>query len=178
MSFTFFTPKKEFDKFKKQIDKKVRTLENGASVVTVYQLKTTLTDAQIKALPTTPVELVPAPGVGKELTIHQATFNLNLVGAYTIETGKEVDLVLVSEDFGIEFTNYLPLQVGSVGRFRANTTILTQSNGGWGYQQFSVSDALNNQSVVLTGYYNGTPIAGGDPSNTLEVTVFYSIVDL
>jgi hypothetical protein len=55
---------------------------NGASLV--YGFATTLTDAQIKALPTTPVTLVSAPASGSRIKVMGGSASLNTTaGAYT-----------------------------------------------------------------------------------------------
>ena len=76
---------------------------NGASVQTVYSQTATLTDDQIKALPTTQVEIVAAPGAGKII--------IPLFGGSAILTGanytnKSSDALLSVSMAGFVFYSY------------------------------------------------------------------------
>lgn len=128
----------------------------------------TLTDAQIKALPTTPVQIVAAPGADKVAVVQACLLSVNTMGgAYTnfasgvmtcVMGGSNVvdnvssDTLLDSEQ---EIVWHLPAQE-------------------WGAE---AANAIN-QSIQLSGSDVAGDFTGGDPANTLTVTVFYTIVDV
>jgi hypothetical protein len=160
-------------------------------VVIVYQRKTTLTDAQIKDLLNTPIEVVPAPGAGKSIMVHSAIIKLDFTaGTYTDVTDASWqlfydnwkpasgmifvgDALFVSEGEGI--IGKIPpheLEAGAGGFAGAILTNTARS---------LTSTQVDNKAVSIaeSGFaYAGTGYTGGHANNTVEVTVFYSIVDL
>jgi hypothetical protein len=160
-----------------------------ATEVTVYQLKTIITDAQIKAMPTTSVELIPAPGEGKMIVMYPPFLKSSLsAGAYggtnvsgdyfaicysghgiiaalpnstpwpffnTFFAGgdKAVLLPLTDAQYDADWTGMLPISIGSFANY-------------------------NNRSIIATMSVAGGDLTGGDPANTIDITLFYSIVDL
>jgi len=164
----------------------------GGSEVATYQIKTILTDDQIKALPITPVELVPAPGAGSILIYHKAVFNRPV---------SNVDYTGIGEDDGIDIKYDAGFSVSGGFWNDSNagvvqlTTLLTNADlyGQYITTQFPVGVLNNgytdptiisttdasavNKAIVLSGEGDSS-WTGGDADNSLEVTVFYSIVDL
>ena len=158
---------------------------SGATTVTVYQLKTTLTDAQIKALPTTYVELVPAPGAGKLLVFHRALIVSKTIGGAYTNVDAQNALVVVYGDWEVEAGTLVPMSqvaanklgfmtIGTTDDLRASWTTYQQDK----LADFYMDDLANMPFKLVAGNGSAGDFTGGNAANTLEVTVFYSIVDL
>lgn len=165
---------------------------DGAGVAVLSVMVTsvlTLNDAEIKALPTTPVELVPAPGP-----------NMLLAPV----------LCVAAKDFAVGYTNVGVSNTGLLFAYDGNTsgtfragTILETNYGFFGagtIEQFPVplgayedgngaafpaggtdlrDTAIFAQALNFDG--SSTPLGdftGGDPANTLKVLVAYAVFDL
>jgi hypothetical protein len=179
----------------------------GDVQVAIYQRKVILTDAEIKGLPTTPVEIVPAPGAGKVLNVLQVSLLINNVaGQYTItntddgfialfySTGSGWDEV-ASERLmdSVSLMNTLTLlttflttpmnnRMVVLGPYRNNA--YGNPFGGTGDGAFlSQPTTLNilagvNKGLYLIAENADENYGGGNAANTLSVTIMYSIVDL
>jgi len=144
----------------------------------------TLTDAQIKALPTTAVELVAAQGAAKLIVPLSAVVQFNYTDAYTniaataalfIQVGGNVGLATLDEaagngvtslfDSGEDYTAILP-QKGFVS-----------GTSTYGTVRASLEVAEQNLSVKMTNAAQGA-LTGGNAANTLRVSVYYVVVDV
>ena len=124
----------------------------------------TLTDDQIKALPTTPVEIVAAPGAGKYLQLIIASVYANFVSAYNIDLGAYI-LNDNGNGFGSELFTIAtaePLQ----------NIFQVQMDG-----SSSAPNVIENKNLAVISF-DGVNLTGGNAANTLKVTVYYVIVDL
>jgi hypothetical protein len=178
---------------------------NVAIVQTVYSLKTVLTDAQIKALPTTPIDLVPSPGVDKAIVSLGGFMKIDAIaGAYTNIAKLDSDGVTAF------FFGHIPASCatlpmlmtsnalnGSLERFKlvpyGFSSIYTNTD------EEVVKNVLTaGEPKLIAGFNNVGNTAfklivdnydaayetdmgnftGGHPDNTIEVTIFYTIVDL
>lgn len=170
----------------------ILTLAPGVTAVTVYQRKTILTDAQIKALPTTPVELVPAPGDGMFLFVHNIVVKKQaLVANYTNMSQYDQIYVQYGSDgtvisYGFNWDNDRPvtdlLQLltndqGGNRIFRLPLKNTIQAPAG-AMEVIGAEGTWLNRAVHMLAYSTLGNWTGGDPANTIEITVFYSIVDL
>ena len=147
----------------------------------------TLTNAQIKALPTTGVEIVPAPGDGKVLVLVGGVYCLTTTVAYTNIHANAILFMGGSFNF-FEVSSYLP--AGSSGFLQATSNqwaTVTPNNplrdmGGGVYvtqeRWDSVSDIANTPYKLYAQNYGSGNFTGGDAGNSLKVTVRYMIEDL
>lgn len=152
---------------------------------------TTLTNAQIKALPTTAIELIAAPGAGFMLVPISAVARLTWVADYTnIDAGCQlavtqesgaatnpVFLTILEENPDIGVSGLLALGDSSFAIFgprmwgAAAASNFVHASGGW--NTFSVENlplylrATNGVSGAFTG---------GDAGNSLKVTVIYTVI--
>src|SRR5574338_966553 len=89
---------------------------NPDITVAVYQHSIQLTDAQIKALPTTPIEVIPAKGPNTVIMLHSAFLYMNEnAGLYTNQSGTTCNIgfyygALVSQGYASVLinNNWLP----------------------------------------------------------------------
>lgn len=160
-----------------------------SDVVSIRKAVVELTDAQIKALPTTPVEIVPSPGAGKVLlfirglVIVDATAadytNIDADGSYlTIGyTGGGENTTYVINDAGASLTQLSALLTGNV---RA-VSILPLFNflDGWGPTNNSVPTEANLEAANIEVFaVNGGNFTGGNAANSMKCIVLYTVVDV
>jgi len=144
----------------------------------------TLTDAQIKALPTTPVEIVAAPGANKLIfVIRNVIGKLNdSGGAYGNSdntAGSYVTLAYGSAYDDDATYNYPDVTsfINSLSSF-GNDGIITLSPYSADTFQNILPGAVNNGLFLHIGNNGLGNLTGGNAANTLKVTVYYVIVDL
>jgi hypothetical protein len=154
----------------------------GDVQIPVFKRKTILTDAQIKALPSTAVEVVPAQEgkvimpIGFMATFKQTVGYTNtnpdtvVVMGWGDSGGTIEDSSCYIKGSSLEANGNRYALGGIIGRISAN--IYDTLEG------FNMTHDISNKAIVLTSYNSGGDFTGGDASNTLEVTVVYSVVDL
>ena len=148
-----------------------------------------LTDAQIKALPTTLVDIVPAQGVGKMVVPVTAFIQSNFeAGVYTnivdaswqltnnatgdvsdtkLSAPLRAEAILNSQSSQLYFFAIPEMRVGasSFAGYVVTSTSFTEP----GNKPLSIGDGFSD---------SGSPYTGGNAANTLKVTVYYVVVDL
>ena len=160
----------------------------------LYHNQVVLTDAQIKALPTTAIEIVPAPGAGKALfpvfawwyvkwtADYSNIGNLSRIGIGYVGSLSGV-LTQFEEANGSQVSNLLvdgashPAAMGllSVAPASANPAFLVAVG------QFQDDPGVTNTGLEIYGVNTGSlsgDFTGGDAANVISVTVFYIIVDI
>lgn len=167
-------------------------LDNDQEVV-ILRKTLILSDEEIKALPTTPVELIPAQGSGKIIVpvyvmIVTNGFETNPYDApdgdswIVIADGTHDLMYLYVNDSGIPVTYLTYLLTGNYGDGAISFASLPNHNilDGWG---------VTPNTTQLTGYANTAlniyadnasagDFTGGDPSNTMTITILYAVIDL
>lgn len=162
---------------------------SGLMVATV-----TLAHADILTLPTTPFELIAAPGGGKAILPIRAVLIFPAAVPYTnidpdafaffgLAGAEEAGYLPNDPSLGIPLTQCSDL-FGSTGAAMKIMTWPYQNDqgsaNGWGILTF-VQDyaALDNLALQLSLNNNGAGnLAGGDPANTMTIRVIYEEVDL
>lgn len=145
-----------------------------------------LNDEQIKALPTTGVEIVAAPGAGKYISVIFGNWVLDATAdSYGDITDASFQLVSTNGNYlsvpsisetalglsAIRTSNFLcpPAQDGS-GSFAG--TIVTGGSS-------NTTPVIENEAVLIKDDWGGgVNYTGGNAANTLKVTVYYIEVTL
>lgn len=169
-----------------------------SDVLGVFKAKVDLTDAQIKALPTTPITLVPAPGAGKTIYMLGAFVRIDTAndGYGNISADPAASLFITFEGEGpgpaqgylgkvatnhqlnlllTSFTNHTvllsPITTAVIKDVSANV-------GGFVLAQIDAFDMENKALVLVVENAALGNFTGGDPANTGSITVVYAIVEL
>jgi len=168
----------------------------GAPVGQLFLATVTLTDAQIKALPTTSVTLVAAPGVGQIILPLRGLLTTSFVAPYTNINAAGAFLSIALGVFpatNVPFSfipNDAAIVAGSPTGFSdlfTSTTPKRQDLVPWanteGVDQWgpitgaNARTTVDNQPLVIGVDNQGDgDLTGGDPANTLTVTGYYLIL--
>lgn len=155
--------------------------------VLLNQATVTLTDAQIKALPTTPIEIVPAPGANRVTVVDQWVVRLNtLAGGYTNTTNAGWYLCyavggVVAASFILLGNNLAAMSDTLCLNGLPQITITAGISGADGYlwgTQLVANYGANSAIVVRDDYASSGNYTGGHASNSAVVTVLYTVYDV
>lgn len=155
----------------------------------------TLTNEQILTLPTTGVEVIPAPGEGKIIVPFGGVVVLDArAGIYTCDAGSSWQLLSLVEGGAIEATGLISITGSPGGGFTtfgsATDRIAFSIPAFWGIGSSDFTGYLvstgntgkpiaDNLPLVIQDRYDGVSnYGGGDPANKLTVVVYYLVVTL
>lgn len=155
----------------------------GGSPSSILVATKTLTNAQILTLPSTPVELVAAPGTGKALIFFGAFFETTYATDYS-NVHADSRGVIANANWGRDHSTLIKTN----GLFTVTSGIgflppvaIQDTLAGWESYLLGINGM---GSKTDTGFFlhvdnagNGD-FTGGNAANTLEITIFYYIVDL
>lgn len=166
-------------------------LLNGVSHTPIRVATIALTDAQIKALPTTPFELLPAVP-GKDYQVVSARLYLDTTaGTYTnVSTVDGAQVVLQYDNGGGDYVGAAMYQEAPGTAF---STFLSGAHkqswrpviGGYtdwsatnGLLTYSEGDHINKNIVIAVSNGGSGNLTGGHPSNSLVATVLYLEIEI
>lgn len=160
---------------------------SGGASSPLTSVSVTLTNAQIKALPTTPVTIIAAPASGYRNRVIAAS----LVGRYTSGAYTNVNVTyasLVVQTGGAWITNpvindiTIPLDDLSriLGAVDLAVDLMVPPAFPWGWLNSPISSSdPSSQDAAVTEIAidnNGSGnLTGGNAANTLKVTVYYTV---
>jgi hypothetical protein len=167
----------------------------------IFKRKTILTHAQILALNTTPIKLVDAPGANKMIDVHKIRIQGKIVVPYNnlgnpanIGHEDEYARLHIAYDGGNYFdtglnnftyngTNYqglVDLLQGTTERVYSTTPYpVSNTDSDLGTTNYSMSVPGIENKGLYTYFVNTIgALTEGDPTNVIEITIIYSIVDL
>ena len=158
----------------------------------LYQAKRVLNNEQIKALPTTSLEIAPAPGAGRGIYPLFATMNLDWTANYaSIDAGAEMGLVqngAAGASLGIlacliqNSNSDVSLFLAGSDDTGAQLPPISIPNGGTGQASTTFAWYLSNfdnKSLILK-FGNGATgnLTAGHADNTLTVNVYYWVLNV
>lgn len=151
----------------------------------------TLTDAQIKALPTTPVQIIPAPGVGKTIIPVSAILSFKRTGGYSTisptallgfqwdvpNASRANQLIGIYEEKG-GVSGFLSTGESVIATLGINATPVGGTiELGVGTEVLVYPNEISNKALMLSAKNDEENFSGGNAANVLTVTVFHTIID-
>ena len=163
---------------------------DGDAEQVTYSRTTTLTDAQVKALPTTGIEILPAPDAGTIRDWTRIIVSSNLTAAYTnVDAGCVIQVRYGAAGFLQEYYNsgtYFDASFVSSLLNSTTDTVLTilpvldagePTLGSQPLASYPYADLQDSLLFKITNNAAGN-FTGGNSANVVKVTVIYSIVEL
>jgi hypothetical protein len=167
----------------------------GLSLAKIFTTTVTLTDAQIKALPTTPITLVAATGANTFIKVLAVTYVADTAAsAYTNLNATYVDIHLT---LGTYYCSYEPINDSTVTPALVGVTdllggaaITLHENGqpslaavtgapGYAVNINHASPSHYNQPLQIAIDNNGSGnLTGGNAANSMKVIVLYAVLSV
>lgn len=142
----------------------------------------TLTDAQIKALPSTTYELIAAPGEGQIIVPVAGFVEVNTVGAYTISGSPSLTFgwgSQMKQALSIVDTAF-PLRNATRSFVNLGPVVSAPTLGDWAGYVIATpyTSDLRNLALNIADWELGPdPYTDGNPQNSLRATVWYRVVN-
>ena len=146
----------------------------------LHQATVELTDAQIKALPTTRIEVVPAPGSDKVLVFDSAVLISSIVAHYTNMQSMDTDTAGTLSITASDGDDMIVSALARSGWVLLSSRLAflpaqmdPTPNTAW---LLGTLDSSGNKGFYLQAYNSGD-FTGGDPANLLRVSITYRILN-
>jgi hypothetical protein len=152
-----------------------REVARTETVPRIIETSLTLTDAQIKALDTTPIQIIPAPGSGKFIQVLGWAALIDLTGGIYTNVDAAAALFLDNSALTASFAAHSKdgLFNGSAAQRMAHMAGGTTSSTSETSVPYS---ALDNQAVYVATANNAMgDFTGGNAANSLTVYVTYQV---
>jgi hypothetical protein len=156
----------------------------------VHQVAVSLTDAQVKALPTTVIEIIPAQGANTVIRLVNGVGIVNKsAGAYTnVTAGADGDDASISLTYSSD-DNLL------ASNPTAPSVLVGLNNEVWIINPYIIPNLFNpvsylgdpspgninniaNEGIFLQAYNSDGDYTGGNAANTLVVSVVYTVLNV
>lgn len=157
----------------------------GTQIARIAHKTVQLTNAQIKALPTTGITLIPAPGRGKTLHFLFGHLVVDRAGgaAYTnVTDGVHLDLLMGSTSVASSVLQKSSESRTQVADVLAGNTIAVMvssvppSTVLGGPAALTVPTSVRNTALTLKAVGNTGDFTGGHADSTMTVTVYYAVL--
>lgn len=146
-------------------------LKTDDTVAVVKRVKRTLTPDEIRSLHTTPIEIIPAPGANKTISIQSALMKYNYDGAnvYTTISGDAIELSRQDDGSGYEQCHYTELDI-------SDKTIDLEIIDTRYYSNY---ESISNKAIYVTknSFITDPAYTGATATGTVDIIVDYTIMD-
>lgn len=159
----------------------------GGGDSVVLSATVTLTDAQIKALPTTAIEVVAAPGAGKMNYLLSSIWSHDWTADYTniaagasmyVSSGNADVSVMLDNTLGINVTDLLANGADAIAFAGAKDRQADVDGVPYAVVATTATNYANQALTLVAANGVSGDFTGGNAANTLKVTVLYSVIDL
>ncbi len=138
----------------------------------IQSLTVEITDAQFKSLDSTPITIIPAPGSGKAIMLMAwAIVKKFSAGAYGGSGAGSNGLQMYIDGTSNIFSTEIVVQASAATNNLYYDT--NKETGEWGF----AAPIIENKAIELWSNLSND-MTGGNAANTLNVTVYYAVVDL
>jgi len=155
----------------------------SSSPIIVLKRPVILTNDQILHLPTTPVQVLGAPGLNKAYSVLMSVFVLdNSAGAYVADTNSSVQL-LYGNIAGATTAVPWVTQLTTPDRWIIQSSFTADvGTGDFANTVLGLATTIahtENLPLKIADVFDGVAdYTGGHPNNTLKVTLYYVVIDL
>ena len=171
---------------------------SGVSLAPIYQVVVSLTDAQIKTLPTTPVEILAAPGANKALVFQVVMLHMKWVADYTniaptssirVDTAASYTTQISEPSLGAvtallagggpdgTWVPVLPQQIAQSNVTSATPSVNPHLHHGVADSGAYDSDMVNKPLIISAENAAQGNFTDGNAGNVLQISIVYMVLN-